>query len=88
MNFFQEIHLQPIDSQGNGNIVKLVIHIRKCKRSLSMQNEKEIIPGSQPAILGLALRRLSLQELGASKVRRGKRSQRFNSQLTKLSALF
>lgn len=63
--------LQPIESHGN--IEKLVIHIRQCKRSLSTKKEKEIVPGSQPAILRPALGHLSLQELGALKVRRGKK---------------
>lgn len=63
----------------NRNIEKLVIHIRKCKRSLGTEKEKEIVLGSQPAILGPALGRLSLQELGAFKVRRGRRIQCFHS---------
>lgn len=80
--------MQPAESHGNRSIEKLIIRIRRCERFLSTEKEKEIVPGSQPAILGPALWRLSLRELGAFKVRRGKRIQRFHSQLTKLSALF
>lgn len=46
--------LQLIDSDRNENIEKLFIHIRKCKRGVSAQRRKEIVPGSQPAIPGPA----------------------------------